>query len=97
MLGDLLWYARHVRRLPCEDITIGMQEVDELAFLFGRELGPNPHRLGWVRGVDPHRLSSSSGQKVVEEVGLLQSGTAGVDVSPSQGSSAELMTAVMSS
>ena len=57
MLGDVPWYARHVRWLPCEDITIGAQEVDELAFLFGRELGPDPHRLGWVSGVDPHRLS----------------------------------------
>ena len=56
MLSDLLWYAQHVRRLPCEDIAISAQEVDELAFLFGRELGPNPHRLGRVGGVDPHRL-----------------------------------------
>ena len=34
-----------------------MQEVDELAFLFGRELGLDPHRLGWVYGVNPHHLS----------------------------------------
>ena len=53
MLGDLLWYAQHVKRLPCEDIAVVMQEVNELAFLFGQELGPDPHRLGWV---DPHRL-----------------------------------------
>ena len=33
------------------------QEVDELAFLFGQELGLDLHRLGWVSGVDPHRLS----------------------------------------
>ena len=57
MLGDLPWYAWHVRGLPCEDITIGMQEVDVLAFLFGWELGPDPHHLGWVGGVDPHRPS----------------------------------------
>ena len=57
MLGDVPWYARHVRWLPCEDITIGAQEVDELAFLLGRELGPDPHRLDWVGGVDPHHLS----------------------------------------
>ena len=56
MLGDILWYAWHVRWLPCKDITIGVQEVDEVAFLFGRELGPNPHRLGWVGGVDSHCL-----------------------------------------
>ena len=56
MLGDIPRYAWHVRWLPCEDIAIGMQEVNELAFLFGRELGPNPHRLGWVGGVNSHRL-----------------------------------------
>ena len=56
MLGDLLWYAWHVRGLPCEDIAIGMQEVDELAFLFDRELGLDPHHLGQVGGVDPHCL-----------------------------------------
>ena len=42
MLGDLPRYAWHVRRLPCEDIVIGAQEVNELAFLFGQELGPDP-------------------------------------------------------
>ena len=56
MLGDLLWYPRHVRRLPCEDIVIVAQEVDELAFLLGWELSPNLHRLGWVGGVNTHRL-----------------------------------------
>ena len=56
MLGDLLWYPRHVRGLPCEDITIVVQEVDELAFLFGRELGPDSYRFGWISGVDTHCL-----------------------------------------
>ena len=56
MLGDLPWYARHVRRFPCEDITISAYEVDELALLFSQELGPDPHRLGQVGGVDPHHL-----------------------------------------
>ena len=56
MLGDPPWYAWHVKRLPCEDIAVVAQEVDELTFLFGRELGPDLHHLGWVSGVDPHRL-----------------------------------------
>ena len=56
MLGDLPRYPRHVRWLPCEDITIVTQEVDELAFLIGRELGPDPNHLGWVGGVNSHRL-----------------------------------------
>ena len=41
MLNDLPRYARHVRRL---------------AFLFGQELGPDPHRLGWVARVNLHYL-----------------------------------------
>ena len=48
-------------------------------------------------GSIPTALVSSCGQKAVEEVGLLQSGTAGVDDSPSYGSSDELMTVVASS
>ena len=56
MLGDVLRYACHVRWLPCEDIVIGAQEINELAFLFGWELGPDPHYFGWVSGVDSHRL-----------------------------------------
>ena len=82
MLGDVPWYAWHVRWLPCEDITIGSQEVNELPFLFGGELGPNPHRLGWVSGVNLHCLGSLDWGKA-EEVGLLQSGTVGVDDSSS--------------
>ena len=56
MLGDLSWYVWHVRRFPCEDIMVGALKVDELAFLFGQELGPDPHRLGWVSWVDPHHF-----------------------------------------
>ena len=48
-------------------------------------------------GSIPTALVSSSGQKAVKEVGLLQSGTAGVDDSPSRGSLAQLMMAVASS
>ena len=56
MLNNVPWYAWYVRWLPYEDIAIGAQEVDELTFLFGREIGPDPHHLAWVSGVDPHRL-----------------------------------------
>ena len=48
-------------------------------------------------GSIPTALVSSSGRKAIEEVGLLQSGTTGVDESLSYGSSVELMTAVVSS
>ena len=56
MLGDPPWYPRHVRGLPCEDIAIVTQEVDELTFLFGQELCPDSYRFGWISGVDTHRL-----------------------------------------
>ena len=56
MLGDVPRYARHVGWLPCEGIVIGAQEIDELTFLFGWELGPDPHHLGWVSRVDFHCL-----------------------------------------
>ena len=45
----------------------------------------------------PTTLVSSSGRKAIKEVGLVQSGTAGVDNSPSHGSSDELTTMVASS
>ena len=48
-------------------------------------------------GSIPTALVSSSGWNSIEEVGLLQSGTAGVDDSPSCGSSDELTTVVVSS
>ena len=97
MLGDLLWYPWHVRRLPCEDIAIVAQEVDKLAFLFGRELGPDPHCLGWVSGVDLYRLGFLERAEGRRGGGLLQSRTARVDDSLSRESSDELMTVVASS
>jgi hypothetical protein len=37
-----------------------VQEVDELAFLFGREQDPDPHGLGKVIGVDSDRIGALS-------------------------------------
>ena len=48
-------------------------------------------------GSTPTALVSSSGQKAIEEVSLLQSRTTGVNDSPSCRSSDELTTAVASS
>ena len=61
VLSNVPRYAWHVRWFPCEDIMIGTQEVDELAFLFGQELGADPHRLAWVSGVNPHHLGFLKG------------------------------------
>ena len=56
MLGELPWYGWHVGKFLCEDIAISAWKVGELAFLFGQELGHDPYRLGWVGGVNSHRL-----------------------------------------
>ena len=97
MLSDLPWYPRHFRRLPCEDIAIVAQEVDKLAFLFGRELSPDLYHFGWISGVDTHRLGFFERAEGRRGGGLLQSRTTGVDDSPSHGSSDELTTTVASS
>jgi len=46
VLGDLPWDARHVGQLPGKSVLIGAEEVDGRVFLFGRQLRPNPDRLG---------------------------------------------------
>jgi hypothetical protein len=35
VLSEFPRHSRHVRRLPCKDVPILMEELDELAFLFG--------------------------------------------------------------
>lgn len=44
--------SRHVRWLPCEDVLVHAQEVDEHAFLFAEEAGANLDHLVGVLGVD---------------------------------------------
>ena len=41
MLGDLPRDARHIRGFLRKDVLVGVEEVDERAFLFGGERGPN--------------------------------------------------------
>jgi hypothetical protein len=45
VLGKFLWDTWHVRRLPCEDVTILTKKLDERAFLFVGEVGTNACRL----------------------------------------------------
>ena len=42
VLGDLPWYARHVRGTPCEHVGIRTEEVDEHGLLFDVECGADP-------------------------------------------------------
>jgi hypothetical protein len=41
MLGKFPGYTSHVRWLPCKDIPVLTEELDERAFLFGGQICPN--------------------------------------------------------
>ena len=56
VLGDLPRDARHVGRFPGKSVLVGAEEVDERVFLFGWQLGADPHRLGWFGVIDHDRL-----------------------------------------
>ena len=43
MLDDFSQNAWHVRGIPCKDVSVGVEEVDERAFLFGGKCGANAH------------------------------------------------------
>ena len=43
MLGDFPHNAWHVRGFPRKDVSVGAEEVDERAFLFGGKRGANAH------------------------------------------------------
>src|SRR4051812_19031266 len=42
---------------PCEDVSILTEELDELAFLFAVEPGPNDDALARVEGVEGNTLA----------------------------------------
>jgi hypothetical protein len=48
MLGKFPRYTCHVRWLPCKDIPILTEELDERAFLFGGQICPNGGGLGVI-------------------------------------------------
>jgi hypothetical protein len=45
ILYQFLRNSRHVSRLPCEDVPIFMEEVDEREFLFGIQIVPHMSNL----------------------------------------------------
>ena len=57
VLGKLPRYTRHVMWGPCEDVTVLTEELDELAFLFAAEPGPNNDALARVGGVQGNPLA----------------------------------------
>jgi hypothetical protein len=56
MLSDLLGDPQYLCWTPCKYVLIASEEVDELAFLFGVQAGPNLNGFGKVFGVDLHSL-----------------------------------------
>ena len=47
MLGDFSRNAWHVREFPRKDISVGVEEVDERAFLFEGKRGANAHHFAF--------------------------------------------------
>jgi hypothetical protein len=58
VLGDIPWYAGHVRGAPCKHLGVRAEKVDEHCFLFGVELRADPDLLaGIIAGVERDRLN----------------------------------------
>jgi hypothetical protein len=55
VLGDIPWYARHVRGTPRKNLGVCAEKVDEHCFLFGVELEADP--VGVVAGVERDGLN----------------------------------------
>jgi hypothetical protein len=48
LLDQLPGHSSHVRWLPCEDVAVSPEEVDERVFLFGVKAGPDGGGLAAV-------------------------------------------------
>ena len=76
VLSEFSFYTRHVRRFPCKDVPILMDELDEHAFLFGMHISPHCELLRWVAKNEIHLLGIISRlklqQRVLFSVGFLR-------------------------
>src|SRR3954469_12879475 len=57
VLGKFPRYSRHVLWGPCKDVPVLTEELDELAFLFAAESGPNDAALARLGGVQNNPLA----------------------------------------
>ena len=48
VLGQFSWDSRHIRRLPCEYISVILQKLDERAFLFVVQAGADDGCLALI-------------------------------------------------
>ena len=97
MLSDVKWYAGMSDGFHAKTSRLARRKSMSSHSYLARSWVPICTVLVGSVGSTPTALVSSSGRKAVEEVGLLQSRTTGVDDSPSCWSSDELTTAVASS
>jgi hypothetical protein len=60
VLGQFYWDSRHIRRLPCEYVSVILQELNERAFLFVVQAGADDGSLVFISEskVDPLHLLS---------------------------------------
>jgi hypothetical protein len=52
MFNDFSGDTRNFYRAPCKHVSVALEEVDELAFLFRIQAGPVLHSFSWVPDVD---------------------------------------------
>ena len=78
VLSEFPRHTRHVRGLPCEDVSILTEELDERSFLCRRQVGPDSDLLALVAldDIDLPRVLGGleTGQRGAISVGLLQDG-----------------------
>jgi hypothetical protein len=62
VLGQFSRDSRHIRRLPCEYVSVILQELDERAFLFVIQAGADDGGLAFISEpeVDPFSFFSRS-------------------------------------
>ena len=59
VLSEFPRYTWHVRRFPCKDVPVLMDELDERAFLFGIQVGTDSELLGRIAGHEVNKLGLS--------------------------------------
>jgi hypothetical protein len=76
VLGDLPQDAWHIRGAPCNDVSVGTEEVDEHHFLFRVEGRTDPQRLALEGSrVEGHLLGLLSSLEVAEASAAGATGT----------------------
>ena len=92
MLGDLPRDARHIRGFPRKDVLVGTEEVDERAFLFGGERGPDMDFFA-LGAAGSKRTSLEPSADSNDPVDFFASGASSTTFSLRVASSLEAMTA----